>query len=695
VDGTRGVQAASGARRTSPGPVVFVSYSGLWGGAERTLVDIAGGLSDPVVLLCPRGELASRARAAGLPVLTRGARPRELRGGARQRTRAVLHLAGHTREVRAAVASLQPQAVVAIGMRSAIASAVALQTVRMRPRFIFQHVDFLPSAGVARLVRLAARRADRVVTPSAAVANDLDPSGRLEGRLRVASPGIDVQSFTLSPPEADPPVALLLGAIVDWKRPDLALQAVSIATRNLPALRLVIAGHTVGGESERLLERLRRRAAEPDLAGRVEFSGALRDPRTALAGATCLLHCADREPFGLVLVEAMACGRPVIAPAAGGPLEIVADGCGRLFPPGDPHAAARALVELLGNRERVRRSGERARAHLELGFTLGDARRQWLEAAELPPKAPASDEAGAGLTLVTVTHNSEPELNRLLASVARHLPGAAVVVVDSGSNDGSAAVARRRRGEIRVVELDNVGYGRAANAGLRLVATPACVVLNPDVELVDDSLAALAAEAVRPGTPERLLAPLVLRPDGTRQDSVHLEPVSAAALVMALLPPAALPPPLRRRVQPWVANRPRAVAWAVGCCIGGRTDTLRRLGPFEERIFLYGEDLELGLRARDLGIKTWWWPEARVIHHQAHTSSRAFGGEAVELLARQRNAVITERRGPHIARWDDRLQALTFANRIVLKSLLGRPNARERRQLAALRLAAGARLGDD
>jgi hypothetical protein len=84
-----------------------------------------------------------------------------------------------------------------------------------------------------------------------------------------------------------------------------------------------------------------------------------------------------------------------------------------------------------------------------------------------------------------------------------------------------------------------------------------------------------------------------------------------------------------------------------------------------------------------------------VIHHQAHTSSRAFGGEAVELLARQRNAVITERRGPHIARWDDRLQALTFANRIVLKSLLGRPNARERRQLAALRLAAGARLGDD
>jgi N-acetylglucosaminyl-diphospho-decaprenol L-rhamnosyltransferase len=683
----------SSAERTGRGPVLFVSYSGLWGGAERILVDLAGGLSEPVALLCPDGELASRARAAGVPVLTRPARPRELRGGARNRARAVLHLAAHAREVHTAVASLRPHAVVAFGMRSAIACEAALRTGRGRPPLVFEHVDFLPSAGVGRLVRLAASRADRVVALSAAVAADLDPDGRLGGRLRVATPGIDIESFTAAPPEADPPVALLLGAIVDWKRPDIALQAVAIAARRLEALRLVVAGHTVGDESERLLETLRRRAAEPDLAGRVQFAGALGDPRTGIRRASCLLHCADREPFGLVLLEAMACGRPVVAPAAGGPLEIVTHGSGRLFPPGDPQGAARALVELLGDRERLRRAGERARARVAREFALGDARRRWLEAAALPPRT-ADDEAGAGLTLVTVSHDSEPELRRLLASVARQLPGAAVVVVDSGSRDGSPAVARAWRGDARVVELDNVGYGRAVNAGVPLVETPACVVVNPDVELVDDSLAALAAEALRPGTPERLLAPLVLRPDGTRQDSVHLEPVSPAAVVTALLPPAALPPPLRRHAQPWRADRPRAVAWAVGCCIGGRTHTLRRLGPFEERIFLYGEDLELGLRARDAGVETWWWPKARVVHHQAHTASRAFGGEPVELLARQRHAVVAERRGPRIARWDDRIQAVTLANRILLKAVLGRPNARERRQLSALRLAGGAGLGD-
>jgi GT2 family glycosyltransferase len=119
--------------------------------------------------------------------------------------------------------------------------------------------------------------------------------------------------------------------------------------------------------------------------------------------------------------------------------------------------------------------------------------------------------------------------------------------------------------------------------------------------------------------------------------------------------------------------------------VGGRTETLRRLGPFEERIFLYGEDLELGLRAADQGVATWWWPAARIVHHQAHSSRKAFGGEPFELLAAQRRAVIARRRGARAACLDDALQLLTFAGRAALKALTGRSPARERVQLAALR----------
>jgi glycosyltransferase involved in cell wall biosynthesis/GT2 family glycosyltransferase len=676
------------------GPVLFVTYSGLWGGAERVLLDVATGLEDPTVLLCPDGELATRARAAGLPVLARPERPRELRGGMRTSLRAASRLAAHARDVRDVVTSLRPRSVVAVGMRSAIACAAALRTLGERPPLVFEHVDFLPSPGVARVVRGAAGAADRVIALSSAVADDLDPDRRLGGRLHIVAPGIDVGRFTPSEPPAGPPVALTLGAIVPWKRPDLALEAVAIAAREMPDLRLVVAGHTVGEASERLLASLRDRAESPDLAGRVEFAGTLGDPRAALAGASCLLHCADREPFGLVLVEAMASGRPVVAPASGGPLEIVADGCGRLFAPGDANAAAGALVELLADREGSRRAGARARSHVAERFTIEAARRRWLEVVRpvLGGGGPPEREAGAGLTLVTVTHNSQAELERLLDSVDRHLPAAAVVVVDSGSEDGSAAVARGRSGRVRLVELENVGYGRAVNAGLALAETRVGILLNPDVELVDDSLDALGVELSRPGAPERLLAPLVLHPDGSRQDSVHRDPLSPAAAVMALVPPLALPGPLRRLVQPWRGDRAQPVAWAVGCCVAGRTDTLSRLGPFDERIFLYAEDLELGLRAGELGVETWWWPSARVIHHEAHSSRRTFGGEPVELLARQRHAVVADHRGERRARWDDWLQALTLANRIALKRLLRRPSARERRQLAAVRKVAGARL---
>ena len=79
------------------------------------------------------------------------------------------------------------------------------------------------------------------------------------------------------------------------------------------------------------------------------FAGALADPRPALARAHVLLHCADAEPFGMVLLEALASGRPVAAPAAAGPLEIVAGGAGRLYAPGDADAGARAVAALLAD----------------------------------------------------------------------------------------------------------------------------------------------------------------------------------------------------------------------------------------------------------------------------------------------------------------------------------------------------------
>src|SRR3712207_285213 len=100
--------------------------------------------------------------------------------------------------------------------------------------------------------------------------------------------------------------------------------------------------------------------------------------------------------------------------------------------------------------------------------------------------------------LLTVAHNSRPQLDALLRSVERHAPGTRVVVVDSGSSDGSADAARGWS-NASVIELgENVGFGRANNAGIAEIDEPVTVLVNPDVELLDGSVADLAEEASRP-----------------------------------------------------------------------------------------------------------------------------------------------------------------------------------------------------
>jgi N-acetylglucosaminyl-diphospho-decaprenol L-rhamnosyltransferase len=689
-------------------PALALSYSGLLGGAERMLLDVATGLPDPPLLACPDGPLAQTARERGLGVFELQKRSLELRRSPRDRTAMPLRIAAQAAEIRELVKSQQPEAMLAWGMRAGLVLATAYPLRHGRPPWLLQHHDLLPSPLVARAVRAAAARADIVAVCSQCVAEDLDPDGTLPTQLIPL--GVDLTRFQ-PPPTATPTTpatstaanpqqeVLVLGAIERWKRPDLALEAVARATARVPDLRLRLVGAPIGQDGQRLLSELRTRAESEDLAGRVEFTGPLPDPCTALHRAACLLHCADREPYGAVIAEALASGLPVVAPDSCGPAEIVDHRCARLFAPGDPASAAAALELVLSDESVAAQMAKAGRARAEQRLDLQDTRARYEEVvAQLTaagttsrpgrrpsPTAPRRHSPGETLAIVTVIHQSKPELTALLNSIERHLPAAQVVVVDSGSTDGGLAVARAwRDGHAEAIDLkENAGFGRGVNAGLNRVKRPIAALLNPDVELLDASLDAAARELAR--NPTRLLAPLVLQADRMREDSAQHSPGTALLALHALSPGTALPPKLASAVEPWRGNAPRRVGWAVGCAVLAGTDTLRRLGPFDERVFLYGEDLDLGLRATDAGLETWFWPAARVLHRGAHSTRQAFGGEPLELLVRRRQAVVAERRGRGRALADHLLQRATFADRMLLKLLVGRDAARERRQLEAQR----------
>jgi glycosyltransferase involved in cell wall biosynthesis len=357
---------------------LIVSYSGLLGGSERILLDLVPALGSGAVVACPPGRLSAALEAAGIDWEPIKERPLEVRASTGDRLRAGGRLTGHAAEVHRLVRALRPRRVVAWGMPSVIAASLGVAASRPRPELVFQHVDLLPTGPLAVAVRRAARRCRRVVALSEAIAADLAGSGPLGERIAVVHPGVDLARFEPLPPGAGPPRVLLLGAIVGWKRPDLALEAVARAARELDGLTLDVVGEPFDRAGEGLLEELRRRAAAPDLDGSVRFRGRLDDPRAVLAEASCLLHCADREPFGMVLVEALAASRPVVAPAGGGPPEIVDESCGRLYPPGDAAAAAAALTELL--RAPAAELAAAARRRAERHFGLDAARERWVRA---------------------------------------------------------------------------------------------------------------------------------------------------------------------------------------------------------------------------------------------------------------------------------------------------------------------------
>src|SRR5947209_6036473 len=189
---------------------LFVSYSSVLGGAERILLDVADG-----ALACPEGPLAAAARERGLEVLPLARHPADLRARPRDRLLAPARLAAHAYEVERLVRRARPRLRVAWGMRPALALAPF-------GSFVFQHNDLLPGPAIAAAVRLAARRAQRVIALSRAIAADLDPDGALG--VRVVHPGVDLERFRPGEP-AEPAQVVTLGAIVPWKRPEFALEA--------------------------------------------------------------------------------------------------------------------------------------------------------------------------------------------------------------------------------------------------------------------------------------------------------------------------------------------------------------------------------------------------------------------------------------------------------------------------------------
>ncbi|MFJ8186827.1 glycosyltransferase [Streptomyces sp. NPDC096105] len=195
---------------------------------------------------------------------------------------------------------------------------------------------------------------DRIVATCRDEVTELVRMGVPADRIGVVPCGVDTGRFTpVGARWARGPYRhrlVQLGRLVPRKGAAVSVAALAL----LPGTELLVAG---GPPAERLdddpeVRRLRAIARDAGVADRVRFLGGVDADRVPalLRSADVVLCPADYEPFGIVPLEAMACGRPVVASAVGGQLDTVADpATGRLVPPGDHEALAGAVASLLAD----------------------------------------------------------------------------------------------------------------------------------------------------------------------------------------------------------------------------------------------------------------------------------------------------------------------------------------------------------
>ena len=238
-----------------------------------------------------------------------------------------------------------------------------------------------------RMIQWAARQADASVGVCAALMDVLGELGIEPARLHVMRNGVDLQRFRPLPPAQmraelgidGAPLLLSVGHLIERKGHHVAIDAVAALQATHPGARLVIAGE--GEERERLLQRARERG----VADQVRLVGSV--PNTDLlrwySAADALVLASSREGWANVLLEAMACGTPVVATRIWGTPEVVAtDAVGRLVAERSGAAFADAVRTLLAaapDRAAVRRYAEgfsweaTSQAQLRLFHTLAGA----------------------------------------------------------------------------------------------------------------------------------------------------------------------------------------------------------------------------------------------------------------------------------------------------------------------------------
>lgn len=267
-----------------------------------------------------------------------------------------------------------------------------------------------------------------------------------------------------------------------------------------------------------------------------------------------------------------------------------------------------------------------------------------------PVSGPPGPEKIRSVALIVVTYRSSALLPDFFAALPEALDGVPeyeLVVVDNASGDGTVDAVRRLAPGCTIVERgSNGGYAAGLNDGIAAARpSDAVLVLNPDIRLRPGCVKALLRALERPGV--GISAPRILGEGGRLQHSLHRSPTILRAWGDALLGG-------RRAgrfsllgetiVDDSAYSKSTSAAWASGAALAISAACARKVGRWTEEYFLYSEETEYCLRARDAGFDVQLVPDAEAVHigGEMTTSPRLWAMQAwnrVRLFRSRHNAL--------------------------------------------------------
>ncbi len=231
------------------------------------------------------------------------------------------------------------------------------------------------------------------------------------------------------------------------------------------------------------------------------------------------------------------------------------------------------------------------------------------------------------VAVAIINYNTKDWLRTCLKSVLRAPPLAAfeIIVVDNGSSDGSIAMVADEFPNVHLIEnAGNLGYAAAANQALRTSHAKYVLVLNTDIEVDPEAIDILVEHADR-FEDLGVGGPLLLNSDGSIQMSGRRFPSFIDATIHAflgLLWPRN-PFSVRYLMMDWDRKSDRNIDWISGAAMIIRREAAEKINFFDEQFFMYVEDMDFCHRLKRAGWKTYFLPDAKMVHHLAKTSEKS------------------------------------------------------------------------